>query len=48
MGLCIISYPTALKTYMRRLHRDRPDRFRSTKSNGQWIWEIEAPEGGKQ
>jgi len=44
----LLSYPTALKTYMRRLHRERPDRFQSSKSNGQWLWEIEAPEGGRQ
>ena len=43
MGLCIISYPTALKTYMRRLHRDRLDRFHHIKSGGQNLWEIAAP-----
>ena len=41
----LLSYPTALKTYMRRLHRDRPDRFNHSKVNGRNIWEIKAPEG---
>ncbi len=39
----LLSYPTALKTYMRRLHRDRPDRFHHIKSGGQNLWEIAAP-----
>jgi hypothetical protein len=40
----LLSYPTALKTYVRRLHRDRPDRFSHAKLNGRNIWEISAPE----
>ena len=40
----LLSYPTALKTYMRRLHRDRPDKFTHSKVNSRNVWEISAPE----
>ena len=40
----LLRWDTALKTYMRRLTRDRPDKFKCTKSNGQHFWEINAPE----
>jgi len=39
----LLSYPTALKTYFRRLHRDRPDKFSHSKINGRNMWEIKAP-----
>jgi len=38
----LLNYPTALKNYMRRLHRDRPDRYSHTRSNGRHLWEINA------
>ena len=36
----LLSYPTALKTYMRRLHTARPDNYFRTKSNGRNVWSI--------
>ena len=33
-------YPTALMTYMRRLHKSAPERVRSYKSSGKSMWEL--------
>lgn len=37
----LLRFPNALQTYMRRLHKDRPDRVSKRKSNGQVVWRIE-------
>ena len=36
----LLSYPTALKTYMRRLKTARPDLYDSAKVNGRNEWRI--------
>lgn len=36
----LLSYPTALKTYMRRLHTARPDNYFRTKTNGRSVWSV--------
>ena len=36
----LLSHPTALKTYMRRLRSLRPDAYQTLKSNGQHLWQI--------
>ena len=36
----LLSYPTALKTYMRRLHTARPDIYSTSKSNGRIVWRV--------
>ena len=36
----LLSYPTALKTYMRRLKTARPDIYEFSKTNGRNEWRI--------
>ena len=36
----LLYYPTALMTYMRRLHKSDPERVRSYKSSGKSMWEL--------
>ena len=36
----LLYYPTALLTYMRRLHKSMPERVRAVKSNGKRGWEL--------
>ena len=37
----LLYYPTALKTYLRRLHKSMPERVRTYKSKGKWKWELQ-------
>ena len=37
----LLYYPTALMTYMRRLHKSMPERVRHFKSNGKTMWELQ-------
>ena len=36
----LLYYPTALMTYLRRLHKAMPERVRSYKSNNKRGWEL--------
>ena len=36
----LLYYPTALLTYMRRLHKSDPERFRTFRSHGKSMWEL--------
>ena len=36
----LLYYPTALMTYMRRLHKSEPERFRPFRSSGKSMWEL--------
>ena len=36
----LLYYPTALMTYMRRLHKSDPERFRTFRSHGKSMWEL--------
>ena len=37
----LLYYPTALMTYMRRLHKSMPERVRSFRSDGKAKWELQ-------
>jgi hypothetical protein len=37
----LFNFANALQTYMRRLHKDRPDRITKRKSHGKVIWRLE-------
>jgi hypothetical protein len=37
----LLYYPTALMTYMRRLHKSAPERVRWFKSGGKSTWELQ-------
>ncbi|MBS32992.1 MAG: hypothetical protein CMO68_01115, partial [Verrucomicrobiales bacterium] len=36
----LLYYPTALLTYMRRLHKSMPERVRNIKQDGKNLWEL--------
>ena len=36
----LLYYPTALMTYLRRLHKSAPERVRSFQSSGKRGWEL--------
>ena len=36
----LLYYPTALQTYLRRLHKSMPERVRRVKQNGKNLWEL--------
>jgi hypothetical protein len=38
----LLYYPTALMTYMRRLHKSAPERVRAYKSSGKSMWELKS------
>ena len=37
----LLYYPTALQTYLRRLHKSLPERVRHFKSSGKTKWELQ-------
>ena len=37
----LLYYPTALLTYMRRLHKSVPERVRRIKGGGKNVWELQ-------
>ena len=38
----LLYYPTALQTYLRRLHKSMPERVRKVKSHGKNLWELQS------
>jgi hypothetical protein len=38
----LLYYPTALLTYMRRLHKSDPQRVRTYRSSGKSMWELQS------
>jgi hypothetical protein len=37
----LLYYPTALMTYLRRLHKSMPERIRRVKGGGKNLWELQ-------
>jgi len=38
----LLYYPTALQTYLRRLHKSLPERVKSYRSHGKNKWELQS------